>query len=259
MCGKGDCKIRQHKNNAAKVCACDMKDVGESFVLDRTIGRKRNAMSTMENMQQDESAIDDSRVKYGLPDDRSQPRRILRQKPDEEEVCVTPVKPSHVFASDKNENSAGRDFSSLPFDVLVKVVCNLGHHELDPVSRVSKDLKQAVKVANETHFPFKTPDQRRRPNRSLFLNECPEEIFPRSDSPSGWLATPMAPKRVEKHRNVLLNDKDLAELSRELFLDGDRSSSVDAEHTISLRSGIATNRVLFTDDEISGEFSRHCI
>ena len=69
----------------------------------------------------------------------------------------------------------------------------------------------------------------------------------------------MAPKRVEKHRNLLSNDKDVAELSRMLFLDSDRPSSVGAEHTISFRSVIATNRVLFSEDELSGALSRHSI
>lgn len=259
MCCKADCKVRQHRNKAAKVGASDMKDAGESFTLVRTIGRKRNAMSTTENRQKEESAIEESRVKCGLPDDRSQSGRILRQKPDKEEIFVTPVKPSPVFASGENENSAKRDFSTLPLDVWVEVACNLRHDELEPLSRVSKDLKQAVKIANETHFAFKTPDHGHRPNRSLFLDVFPEKSSSRSDSLSEWPTTPTAPKRVVKHRNLFLTDKELAEISRVLFLDGDRPSSVDAERTISFRSGIATNRVLFSEDELSGALSRQCI
>ena len=119
-----------------------MTNAGESFRLGRTIGRKRNAMSTTVNRKKEES--EESPVKCGLPDDRLQPGRILRQKPDKEEVCVTPVKPSHVFSSGKTKNSAEMDFSSLPFDVLVRtftlscfcisnlltpVLSSLSHHD----------------------------------------------------------------------------------------------------------------------------------
>ena len=69
----------------------------------------------------------------------------------------------------------------------------------------------------------------------------------------------MAPKCVEKHRNILSNDKDVAELSRVLFLGSDRPSSVGTEHTISFTSVIAMNRVLFSEDELSGALSRHSI
>jgi len=262
MCYQGDCKVRQHNNKAAKVCTSDMKEAGECFTLGRTIGRKRNAMSAAENWQKEERAVDDSRVKFGFSDDRSGPGRILRHRPDEEEVCVTPVKPSPILAAGKDENSAGRDLASLPLDVLVEVVCNLGHHELEPLTRVSKDFKQAVKVANETHFAFKTPDHVRRPNRSLFLNQSHANSASGSDSPYRWPATPMAPKRVVKHRNLLASDKEFADLSRVLFLDVNQPSGVDvvdAEHTICLKPGIATNRALFSADELSGALSRHCI
>jgi len=91
-----------------------------------------------------------------------------------------------------------------------------------------------VKVANETHFAFKTPDhvrrpnrthftfkgpdRVRRPNRSLFLNESHANSASGSDSPSRWPATPWAPKRVVKHRNLVVSDIEHAELSRVLFL-----------------------------------------
>lgn len=83
-----------------------------------------------------------------------------------------------------------------------------------------------------------------------------------NDSPVRLPVTPKAPKRVEKHRNPLLNDKDLAELSRVLFLESNKSSSAkayDAERTISVKPAISTNRVLFIEDELSGALSRHCI
>lgn len=262
MCCKGDNKVRQYKNMAAQVSAPDMKESGECLTLGSKMGRKRNAMSAVENWQKEECAIDDSRVKFGFSEDRSPTGRVLRRKPDEEEVCITPVKPSPVLAANKNGNSAGKNLPSLPLDVLVEVVCNFGHHELEPLCYVSKDFKEAVKVAKETHFAFKTPDQGRRHKRSLFQSISPAHSSSVNGSPLRLPVTPKAPKRVEKHRNPLLNDKDLAELSRVLFLESNKSSSAkvyDAERTISVKPAISTNRVLFMEDELSGALSRHCI
>lgn len=258
MCCKGDSKVRQYKSKTVQVCAPDMKEAGECLALGGKMGRKRNAMSAVENWQKEEGAIDDSQVKFGFVDDRSRPGRVLRRKSDEEEVCVTPVKPSSVFAADKNENSPGKNLPTLPLDVLVEVVCNLGHHELEPLCFVSKDFKEAVKVAKKTHFAFKTPDHGRRHNRLFFQNGSPTNSSSVNDSP----VTPKAPKRAGKHRNPLLTDKDLAELSRVLFFDSNKPTSVtafDTERTISSKPVISTNRVLFSEDDISGVLSRHSI
>lgn len=151
--------MRQYKNKAAQVGAPDMKESGECLTIGSKMARKRNAMSAVEDWQKEECAIDDSRVKFGVSEDRSGTGGVLRRKPDEEEVCVTPVKPSPVLAANKNENSPGKNLPSLPLDVLVEVVCNFGHHELEPLCYVSKDFKEAVKVAKETNFAFKTPEQ----------------------------------------------------------------------------------------------------
>nr|ABK23332.1 unknown [Picea sitchensis] len=254
MCCKG---VRQNKKKATKAFASEMSRTGCCGELSRTIGRKRSAVSTP--CLQTENGI---RVKFSLPDaDSSGPGRILRRRPDEEEFCVTPVKASPA----KDESLAGRHMGSLPFDLLVQVVCKLHHHELEPVSCVSGEFRKAVEIAREIHFDYKTPDRMRRPIRSLFINKSSANSASRGDSPSGWPATPNAPKHEWKARKIHLTSEYLTELSAELFPEGKKSSSIDvidvgdAEHTISLRPGIATNRVLFSENELSGALPHHCI
>lgn len=223
----------------------------------RTVGRKRRAVSTAG--LQTENGI---RVTCSLVDgDRSGPGRILRQRTAEEEFSVTPVKASPA----KDEVLVGRDMESLPFDLLIQVVCKLHHHELGPVSCVSRLFKQAVELAKETHFDYKTPDRIRRAIRCLFSNESPTNSTSIGDSPSGWPTAPNAPKHELKPRKIPLTSEDLTELRAELFPEGKKSSGIDvvddddAEHTISSRPGLATNRVLFSEDELSGVLSYHCI
>lgn len=245
--------MRQHKKKAAKVCASEKRRTECSGNLSRTFGRKRSEVQMMENRL---------KVKFSLPDnDRSGTGRILRQRPAKKEFCVTPAKASPP----KDESLTRRDTGLLPFDILVQVICKLHHHELEPVSCVSGEFRQAVEIARETHFDFKTPDRMRRPIRSLFLNESSANSAARGDSPSGWPATPNAPKHEWKPRKNYLTSENITELRAELFPKGKKSSSFDvidggdAEHTISIRPGIATNRVLFSEGELSGALSHQCI
>lgn len=246
-------RVRQHKKKAAKACASEMSRTECSGKLSRTFGRKRSEVQMMENRR---------RVKFSLPDnDRSGTGRILRRRPAKKEFCVTPAK----APPPKDESLIRRDTGLLPSDILVQVICKLHHHELEPVSCVSGEFRQAVEIARETHFDFKTPDRMRRPIRSLFLNESSANSSARGDSPSGWPAIPNAPKHERKPRKIYLTSENIAELRAELFPKGKKSSGIDvmddgdAENTISLRPGIATNRVLFSEGELSGALSHHCI
>lgn len=248
---------RQHKKKAAKVCASEMSGAGCCVKLKRTVGRKRSRVLTPG--LQIENGI---RVTCSLPDnDRSGSGKILRRRTAEEEFSITPVKASPA----KDDSLAGRDMESLPFDLLIQVVCKLHHHELGPVSCVSRLFKQAVEIAKETHFDYKTPNRMRRAIRSLFLNKSPANSTFGGDSPSAWPTTPNAPKHELKPRKIPLTSEDLTELRAELFPEGKKSLGIDgvddgdAEHTISSRPGLATNRVLFSEDELSGALTHHCI
>ncbi|KAH9290270.1 hypothetical protein KI387_034387 [Taxus chinensis] len=70
-----------------------------------------------------------------------------------------------------NEENLGLD--SLPVAILVRIICNVSHDELETLSGVSHKFKEAVNVARQMHFDYKTPVRIKAPKRmpnALLLN-----------------------------------------------------------------------------------------
>ncbi|KAH7675802.1 F-box domain-containing protein [Dioscorea alata] len=91
---------------------------------------------------------------------------------------------------------------ALPQDILVRVLCHVGHSDLRQLLLVSKSVQEATVIAKELHFTFSTPSKPKI----------------RGDSGlGGGVDTPDAPKRnrIAKSR---LNDKKLASIAVALFV-----------------------------------------
>uniref|UniRef100_A0A7N0ZWL8 F-box domain-containing protein n=1 Tax=Kalanchoe fedtschenkoi TaxID=63787 RepID=A0A7N0ZWL8_KALFE len=67
--------------------------------------------------------------------------------------------PKTPFVKNPSSDSV---LESLPMDILVKVVCHLHHDQLKPVFHVSQRLREAVILARQFHFNYKTPDRSRQ-------------------------------------------------------------------------------------------------
>ncbi|GLJ35916.1 hypothetical protein SUGI_0720600 [Cryptomeria japonica] len=153
--------------------------------------------------------------------------------------CVTtPVKNcSTVFVKEENLAVESR-MESLPLNILVQIVCNVHHDELEPLFYVSSKFREAASIAREMHFDYTTP-VRVRASRKRAISLIPDEIsqnypsFEGSDcffSSSRMPVTPNAPKQVGTPGKE----------SEKEFVNKNRF----------LRSGAAPNRVLFVEDDL---------
>ncbi|KAH9290189.1 hypothetical protein KI387_034306 [Taxus chinensis] len=183
----------------------------------------------------------------------------------------TPVKnrSSPVYFGE-GDSRRETDIESLPFDILVQIICCFLHEELKPLSYVSTKFKAAVAIARQMHFDFSTPVRVRSNKRrasSLMPDESSENyattfeglecLYSSPKTPS----TPNAPKQVGKFQKTQIFPEDMKEISKLLFSPGTPAK----DHVATLPNltqfwrpgGVMTNRVLFVEDELCEAVARN--
>ncbi|KAI8525357.1 hypothetical protein RHMOL_Rhmol13G0224300 [Rhododendron molle] len=93
---------------------------------------------------------------------------------------------------------------ALPQDILIRVLCGVGHDDLKQLFHVSKQIREATVIAKQWHFAYSTPKK-----ISAFRNPIDLGDFEEAK-------TPNAPKQCRSHRNRL-SGKKLADISVALF------------------------------------------
>ncbi|XP_057841675.2 F-box protein At4g35930 [Cryptomeria japonica] len=177
--------------------------------------------------------------------------------------CVTtPVKNCFPVLVEEENLAMKADMESLPLDILVRIVCNVHHDELEPLFHVSSKFREAVSIARQMHFDYTTP-VRVRASRNRANSLIPDEISQNHSSFEGLEclfsssrrpATPNAPKQVGKfHKSERISSDDMKNIATLLFPPGTPGKNSETRFVNKngfLRSGAAPNRVLFVEHEI---------
>lgn len=93
---------------------------------------------------------------------------------------------------------------ALPQDILIRVLCGVGHDDLKQLFHVSKQIREATKIAKQWHFAYSTPKKVSAFRNPIDLGDFEE------------LGTPNAPKQC-RSRRPRLSGKKLADISVALF------------------------------------------
>ncbi|KAL9690551.1 hypothetical protein QQ045_010953 [Rhodiola kirilowii] len=144
---------------------------------------------------------------------------------------------------------------SLPFDILVKVLCHLHHDQLKPVFHVSKRVREAVLHARQFHFNFTTPDR----SRQALLNTTTLqhwEHWPFVKNRSSMLVKP-CPKTPKARRHIYrpppkFDSTEVCRIDDAIFQESafpSRCASSSSLTTSISKTQLASNRVLFYHDE----------
>ncbi|GLJ35917.1 hypothetical protein SUGI_0720610 [Cryptomeria japonica] len=174
--------------------------------------------------------------------------------------AINPVQDCSPEFESKVHLEGETTIESLPPDILVKIICNFRHDELNPLSCVSRKFRDAVVTARQMHFDFSTPVRLRDPKRranSLMPNATSENSASTVEglkylyTSARRLATPNAPKQVGKFQKPGLFSEDTIEIPKVLFLSGKDDDAIYPSQNYSLRSSCSiTGRVLFIEDEL---------
>ncbi|KAK3272392.1 hypothetical protein CYMTET_19314 [Cymbomonas tetramitiformis] len=93
-------------------------------------------------------------------------------------------------------SSRSEDLMSLPCDLLMKIVCNLRHSELQPLLRTCVRLRHAAMAAIVVHFNFVTPEPA---NSFSFMVGSPPPAFAAA-AVAAFRDNPIAPPRARGKR-----------------------------------------------------------
>ncbi|XP_002989159.2 F-box protein At4g35930 [Selaginella moellendorffii] len=156
----------------------------------------------------------------------------------------TPMTPSgQLYPNDRRKESP---FDRLPLELLVRIVCSLHHDQLKPAFHVCRRFRQAVLIAQESHFDFRTPNRERQVELEL-MTPRPNERWPFASRTSDQPTTPMAPRHAPRPPQARIALGDLKQVAANLF-PGDYEHGIEEPRPAP--RAITSHRVLFTEEEL---------
>ncbi|KAJ7560326.1 hypothetical protein O6H91_04G124500 [Diphasiastrum complanatum] len=135
---------------------------------------------------------------------------------------------------------------TIPLDILVRIMCYLHHDQLKPVFHVCKRFRQAVVMARQIHFNYKTPSRERQESLSL-ITPKPDQQWPFL-SLVGQPAPPNAPRHSSKPPQARIPLVEMRRITATLFR-GSASQIPPRPPRMAIRS-LTSHRVLFNEEEL---------
>lgn len=186
------------------------------------------------------------------------PQKKILLTPKTPSTPVTPKTNSAppFFEEEAQDPEVESRLESLPFDLLIRILCLLHHDQLKSVFHVSQRLRKVAIIARQCYFNYTTPDKSRQ--------EMLKQITPRPDehwpfagkgwdfSPMRCPVTPKAPRHDQQRPPARLSLAEMKQISASLFqgppsrLYRNRPPGLPRPGSRSLPS----HRVLFYEDEL---------
>ncbi|PSS24692.1 F-box protein [Actinidia chinensis var. chinensis] len=135
-------------------------------------------------------------------------KRIAISSNMEVDSTVSPQKMKKQWSEKMNSSSDKSLLEAMPQDILVMILCGVGHEDLKQLFHVSKQIREATLVAKKMHFEYSTPTKSLAFRNSIDLGDV-EKDFEEIEAPN-------APKQIRTYRSRLRGKK-LADISVALF------------------------------------------
>lgn len=187
------------------------------------------------------------------------PQKKILLTPKTPSTPVTPKTNSAppLFEEGVQDPEVESRLESLPFDLLIRILCLLHHDQLKTVFHVSQRLRKVAVVARQCYFNYTTPDRSRQEMLKM-MTPRPDAHWPfvEGELSSGPLmrcpVTPKAPRHDQHRPPARLSVAEMKQISASLF-QGPPSRFYRNRPPGLPRPGsrsLPSHRVLFYEDEL---------